>query len=418
MPGTACQFVCSGKGDCGGLCKPADKRCSPTTNIVPETCSEAGQWVAGATLPEPVLQRFLCRFLHARTEAVSRRHSRDVQPDGHLGARDALSVRVLGRRRLRWRVQARRPPLLGNRQPTTRGVRDDRPVGSRRSGLPVRVQQRLMLGQLHAGFPPLQQRERRVLQHGRQLAGGTGRQFVCTGQGTCSGECQPGARECSGLTVRACGSDGRWNNEMTCPFLCRNAGCAGTCKPGDRRCNGNNVQTCRGDASGYDNTQSCPVDCDSSRNACRTCGEQPARICDGQCVSNTDPEQLRHRMSPDAQRRPTPIAACSANGRCNFNCPVGLRSGRAIRALHCGARQSTLLRRTQLYSGTHTVCLGIRNAATSPTSTRHVRCRAACGTRRAATVTAIREVSALRAVHKTPANVTRATAPESAAAHA
>jgi formylglycine-generating enzyme len=72
---------------------------------------------------------------------------------------------------------------------------------------------------------------------------------VCTGQGVCSGVCDPGNKQCSGNGVQTCQTDGTWSAAVACPSfsICAGQGvcsalpgCAGvpaTCGPdGNRDC--------------------------------------------------------------------------------------------------------------------------------------------------------------------------------------
>jgi hypothetical protein len=111
--------------------------------------------------------------------------------------------------------------------------------------------------------------------------------FVCSGSGTCGGECSPGDRRCNpnGVTPQVCGDDSLWQNGDRCEFVCSGAGqCTGECSPGDRRCNPSSgvPQRCSQDGEWQDQSacisgQSCEAGecrgCQDDRD-CRllTCG--------------------------------------------------------------------------------------------------------------------------------------------------
>jgi hypothetical protein len=63
-------------------------------------------------------------------------------------------------------------------------------------------------------------------------------QFVCSGSGSCGGECAPGSRRCSPASgvPQLCSQAGSWQNQTVCPFVCSGGACGGECSPGSRRC--------------------------------------------------------------------------------------------------------------------------------------------------------------------------------------
>src|SRR6185436_12560932 len=78
---------------------------------------------------------------------------------------------------------------------------------------------------------------------------------ACSGDGTCTGDCQPGATRCAaGATnqLETCDAAGHWAPAGACTFVCdpTTQKCGGECAPGaPSRCSGNAVQTC--DATGH-----------------------------------------------------------------------------------------------------------------------------------------------------------------------
>jgi hypothetical protein len=149
--------------------------------------------------------------------------------------------------------------------------------------------------------------------------------FVCSGEGVCTGECNPGEKTCSDQTPRQCDQTGQWltgaqcvasacingacgggcspdslrcgtNNtpqkcsptgvwqaQSPCQFVCSGAGvCSGTCAPGSKVCSGASLRTCRADGSGYDDLV-CPAQKNEtatcSGNACMSSCASPALKC-------------------------------------------------------------------------------------------------------------------------------------------
>src|SRR6266852_113767 len=58
------------------------------------------------------------------------------------------------------------------------------------------------------------------------------------------GVCQPGQKDCEGVTLRTCNGAGQWQVEATCPNLCQNGACVGMCQPGSKKCEANVESTC------------------------------------------------------------------------------------------------------------------------------------------------------------------------------
>jgi hypothetical protein len=47
MASDPCPAVCSGPGECTGVCKPGTRRCAGANNLTPQTCDDHGQWTDG-----------------------------------------------------------------------------------------------------------------------------------------------------------------------------------------------------------------------------------------------------------------------------------------------------------------------------------------------------------------------------------
>lgn len=74
---------------------------------------------------------------------------------------------------------------------------------------------------------------------------------ACTGDGVCTGECEPHARRCGSGAESAwpflCGMDGRWRRVgQACAGRCEAGVCTGACRPSESRCtaDGKGVEVC------------------------------------------------------------------------------------------------------------------------------------------------------------------------------
>jgi hypothetical protein len=86
-------------------------------------------------------------------------------------------------------------------------------------------------------------------------------QFVCK-DGSCGGECVPGAKDCVGQTPRVCDSSGKWVDLNNCDARCEGGDCVGgDCKPGDRRCRADGKLQICGDDGQWGKAVRCLVAC-------------------------------------------------------------------------------------------------------------------------------------------------------------
>lgn len=96
--------------------------------------------------------------------------------------------------------------------------------------------------------------------------------FVCTGSGSCGGECSPGSRRCSPTSgvPQLCSQVGSWQNQAACPFVCSgNGSCGGECVPGSRRCGPTSgvPQLCS-QAGSWQNQPPCQNGCNANTGLC------------------------------------------------------------------------------------------------------------------------------------------------------
>jgi sulfatase modifying factor 1 len=85
--------------------------------------------------------------------------------------------------------------------------------------------------------------------------------------GACTGTCQPGSRSCSGDTPRVCRTNGTWQEEAPCAYVCTGQGaCTGECKPGEKQCDGKTPQACNGSGT-WESGSACPHGCEAG--ACK-----------------------------------------------------------------------------------------------------------------------------------------------------
>ncbi len=97
---------------------------------------------------------------------------------------------------------------------------------------------------------------------------GTACPFACL-DGTCTGECVPGAGRCNRSTPEHCSDTGDWSmDEPTCPFACVAGSCKGVCKPGAQMCEGNGIRVC-GPTGEWAPASPCQYGC--AGNACLIC---------------------------------------------------------------------------------------------------------------------------------------------------
>ena len=117
--------------------------------------------------------------------------------------------------------------------------------------------------------------------------------YVCTGAGECSGECKPGTKRCNGSVPQACTSTGEWQGGADCPGVCSGGECVASCSQGQTQCDGKVPQTC--EAGSWQSGTPCPYVCD--KGACvgvctpndKRCSSLVPQTCDaeGQWQSGT-----------------------------------------------------------------------------------------------------------------------------------
>ena len=95
--------------------------------------------------------------------------------------------------------------------------------------------------------------------------------YLCSGDGVCTGECEPTTKQCSDKTPQTCDSTGYWVSGSTCPYVCSNGDCIGVCTPDSNRCDGLKSQTCNSSGQ-WETDQTCPYVCSGEGN------------CTGECV--------------------------------------------------------------------------------------------------------------------------------------
>jgi hypothetical protein len=203
------------------------------------------------------------RRLPTRSDPVRLDHQRSgLRRPRPMGAEQRMPE-CLRRQRLHRRVCAwSNSMLLGN---TAADLQRARPI-PRRIRLPIRLRQRLV--------------RRRMLTRSRRCSPGNGVpefcgsngiwqsqapcQFICSGSGSCGGECAPGSRRCSPVSgvPQLCSQAGAWQNQAACPFICSNGVCGGECSPGSRRCDpASGVPQLCGNGGSWQNQQGCARGC-------------------------------------------------------------------------------------------------------------------------------------------------------------
>ena len=246
-----CEFVCTGKGECTGTCKPGDKKCgdAPDT-LTPFECDDQGNWV----------KRTACTNLCA---------------DGSCGGSC-----MPGKTR-----------CVGNKPETCSEM------GTWTPGQECK-DQTCVDGACTGECAPT----------GKQCGGNNNPQTcdgqgnwkngpACQGQtcvsGTCMGACMADAPpRCSPdqKFVQTCGANGAWMNGDSCG----DRGCAGAmcnvCKPNLKSCSGNALKQCSGDGRSYLPDVTCKVRCDGAALRCIDC-EKKTETCNGvddDCDGTTD----------------------------------------------------------------------------------------------------------------------------------
>jgi hypothetical protein len=145
--------------------------------------------------------------------------------------------------------------------------------------------------------------------------------FACTGEGTCAGSCKPGDKRCSPKASKVpsvCDEMGKWVDADACTNVCMDGECTGTCAPGAMRCGADNTpEQCSTDGI-WEPQEACPFVC-SAKGECvgeclpgsRDCDGQTPRMCDpmgmwkpgtacksstcsmGVCMGMCEPQQAR-----------------------------------------------------------------------------------------------------------------------------
>ena len=234
----ACPFVCSGAGQCTGVCVPGTRDCAGKQ---PRLCDAAGQWQADGVMCENVCSAGAC---------AGSCSPGSLQCEGNIPkACDESGA---------WQATPACPFACLSGQCTGLCV----PASTRCQGTAI------------------------------QTCGPTGQwtttnscPFLCDG-GTCAGICTPGTKRCVGRTSQTCDGNGQWVESQTCMFACSAGDCGGVCEPGATRCSGNLAQTC--DSQGqWQTTDTCVNAClgaGSCGGVCRPgatrCTGQNAETCD------------------------------------------------------------------------------------------------------------------------------------------
>jgi hypothetical protein len=278
--GQACPNVCTGEGMCTGDCKPGAKRCGGTNMLIPETCDEAGKWVAGTA----------CANLCSSGSCGGSCRPGDMQ----CGA---------------------------NQTPETCS-----PMGTWEPG---NACQFVCTG---AGVCGGLCRPGAVQCAGNQVqtctAAGDWKDsqtcpFVCTA-GACTGNCVPTDRQCNGNTPQTCVA-GKWVDGDACPKVgdkpgqCTGKGMcgAGACPPATNDCGGNQCRAC------------CSQCC--SNSMCPRVGDKPGVCNNGTCGAGSCPQgtsdcggnQCRACCSECCNDSMCGNNESCRNGRCATNCTVG-----------------------------------------------------------------------------------------------
>jgi hypothetical protein len=251
-----CGSVCV-EGVCRGDCHPGDAHCA--LNQTPETCDAMGQWVAGS------------KCMHACTgdgecTGVCTPGSKRCDPS-------AATVPQVCDESGQWVSAAACPAVCSSGTCGGSCMPGKKQCGANNTP---------ELCSAMGTWEPQ-----------------TACEFVCSGAGECTGECEPGARDCDQQTPRTCDQTGKWKSDPACsnsacvagscagrctpgttqcganetpqtcspqgqwqsgarcPFVCTGAGsCTGQCTPNQKTCSSNTLRTCRADSSGY-NDQVC-----------------------------------------------------------------------------------------------------------------------------------------------------------------
>lgn len=151
--------------------------------------------------------------------------------------------------------------------------------------------------------------------------GGVPCDFVCTGAGTCSGQCKPQDKRCDpaqALVPQTCDDSGTWVSAgPACTNLCSSGSCAGSCSPGEKQCGANHVPETCDDQGTWQPRSACPFVCSG------------AGICAGECKPGTkDCGTVTLKGLPATPRlcgddgKYTAQAACS-NQACSVGSCVG-----------------------------------------------------------------------------------------------
>ena len=132
--------------------------------------------------------------------------------------------------------------------------------------------------------------------------------------------CKPGATRCNDNVVMRCDSGGRFRDEQTCAYQCKNGACVGSCRAGEQRCQDRTRQSCD-DKGNWIDIEVCRNSC--TPGACTGGGacSEGARSCNGTSVM-----VCRRGQLVEAQR-------------CDFLCQAGACTGSCVPDSHqCRSR--------------------------------------------------------------------------------
>ena len=168
--------------------------------------------------------------------------------------------------------------------------------------------------------------------------------------GACTGTCQPGSRSCSGDTPRVCRTNGTWQEEAPCAYVCTGQGaCTGECKPGEKQCDGKTPQACNGSGT-WESQSPCPNVCSGGEcvTACvdgqKQCSNLVPQTCEagawkdgGACAYVCQGGACKGVCAPGSRQcsGSTP-QTCDAQGQwqsgsaCQYVCSAGMCTGECV----------------------------------------------------------------------------------------
>lgn len=284
-----CEFVCTGKGECTGECKPGLTRCGdPPNTLTSYKCDEKGKWLAGTTCMNVCLNGSCGGSC---PPGKIRCNSNRKELCGPMGTWDPAET----------------CPFVCTGEGNCTG--DCKPGSKRCDGQTPQV-----------------------------CDAGTWRTSpACSGKtclnGACVGSCAPGDRQCSGNTPQTCDA-GNWKSAAACSGkTCVDGACAGVCAPTDKQCGVNNTpQTCSG-GSWRDGTAcsgktclngACAGECEKGQKRCNA-GTTPQTCSDRGSYTGSTACSNHFRCVGDGECSTTMCAAsydlCGSSClACNYGC--------------------------------------------------------------------------------------------------